>query len=136
MCAFMGYSPTQKGFICYDAHANKFRISCNVVFFENQYFFQSHVMSDSPTAPLPPFDDVPLSIKRFKPGIVYQRRPPPVPLPETTSSLDSTLLAPRRSTRVIHPPERYCFSHNSFTTTLDTIFVPHSYTQAATQACW
>ena len=138
-CAFMGYSPTQKGFICYDAHANKFRISRNVIFFENQYFFQSHVIPDSPTAPtapFPPFDHVPLSAKRFKPGIVYQRRPPPVPLPDTTSSLDSTLPAPRRSTRVIHPPDRYGFSHTSFTATLDTISVPHSYTQAATQACW
>ena len=88
-------------------------------------------MSDSPiarTAPLPPFDDVPLSIKRFKPGIVYQRRPPPVPLPDTTSSLDSTLPAPRRSTRVPHPPDRYGFSHTSFTATLDTISVPYSYT--------
>ena len=96
-------------------------------------------MSDSPiapTAPLPPFDDVPPSIKRFKPGIVYQRRPPPVPLPDTISSPDSTLPAPRRSTRVPHPPDRYGFSHTSLTTTLYTIFVPHSYTQAATQACW
>jgi hypothetical protein len=25
-CAFMGYSPTQKGFVCYNAHAKKFWI--------------------------------------------------------------------------------------------------------------
>lgn len=38
-CAFMRYSNTQKGFVCYDATAKKFKVSCNVVFFENQYFF-------------------------------------------------------------------------------------------------
>jgi len=40
--SFLGYSNSHKGFVCYDAENNKFRISRNVVFFENQYFFLSH----------------------------------------------------------------------------------------------
>jgi hypothetical protein len=32
-CAFLGYSIAQKGFICYDGVANRFRISRNVIFF-------------------------------------------------------------------------------------------------------
>jgi len=31
-CAFLGYSNSHKGFVCYDADANKLRISCNVFF--------------------------------------------------------------------------------------------------------
>jgi hypothetical protein len=41
-CAFLGYSNSHKGFVCYDVDNNKIRISRNVVFFENQYFFLSH----------------------------------------------------------------------------------------------
>ena len=107
-----------------------------MVFFENQYFFQSHVIFDAPTAPLPPFDDVPSFIKRFTPSIVYQKRPPLAPLPDTTPLPDSTLLVPRRCTRVPHAPDRYGFSHTSLTVTLDTVFAPSSYTQAATQVYW
>jgi hypothetical protein len=32
-CAFLGYSNSHKGFVCYDADANKIRISRNVIFF-------------------------------------------------------------------------------------------------------
>lgn len=32
-CAFLGYSNSHKGFVCYDADANKLRISRNVIFF-------------------------------------------------------------------------------------------------------
>ena len=32
-CAFLGYSNSHKGFACYDADANKLRISRNVIFF-------------------------------------------------------------------------------------------------------
>jgi len=38
-CAFLGYSNSHKGFVCYDANAHKIRISRNVIFFENQKFF-------------------------------------------------------------------------------------------------
>ena len=37
-CAFLGYAPYQKGFICYDSIAKRTLISHNVVFLENQYF--------------------------------------------------------------------------------------------------
>jgi hypothetical protein len=40
-CAFLGYSISHKGFVCYDLSCDKFHISRNVVFFENQYFSYS-----------------------------------------------------------------------------------------------
>ena len=82
-CAFMGYSNTQKGFLCYDTTANRLRISRNVVFFENQYFFPSHVVSSSNPVMLPNFDDLSGPIERFKPSILYTRRRPPLSFPDT-----------------------------------------------------
>lgn len=57
-CAFMGYSNAHKGFVCYDATANKLRVSKNVIFFENQYFFQSHLLSKSDLVMLPNFENM------------------------------------------------------------------------------
>jgi hypothetical protein len=51
--SFLGYSNSHKGFVCYDAENNKIRISRNVVFFENQYFFLSHGNFVSSSAFLP-----------------------------------------------------------------------------------
>ena len=60
-CAFMGYSTSQKGFIFYDPCSHKFCISINVVFFENQYFFPTHIESSSVSPLLPTFEDLSLS---------------------------------------------------------------------------
>ena len=42
-CVFLGYAIPHKGYVCYDPYASRIRISQNVIFFENQYFFPSHV---------------------------------------------------------------------------------------------
>ena len=44
-------------------------------------------------------------------------------------------IEPRQSSRVTRPLDRYGFPHTSLTTTLDTIFVPHSYSQTFLQTC-
>ena len=76
-CAFLGYANDQKGFLCYDPKVNRFRVSRNVVFYENQYFFQHH--HDNDMSPLisfdPDFDEAPISsVDNTKPIIVYERR--------------------------------------------------------------
>ncbi|WP_442712730.1 hypothetical protein, partial [Vibrio parahaemolyticus] len=38
-CAFMGYSQSHQGFVCYDISNHRFRISRNVTFFDNQFMF-------------------------------------------------------------------------------------------------
>ncbi|TXG51741.1 hypothetical protein EZV62_024265 [Acer yangbiense] len=86
---------------------------------------------------------------RFRPGIVYQRRRP-LPLPSSEPLHDSIMHEPHsseppsdhvvhephRSTRVSRPPDWYGFSTSAFQATLDTTFVPKSYSQASTQECW
>ncbi|XP_071921648.1 retrovirus-related Pol polyprotein from transposon RE1 isoform X2 [Coffea arabica] len=129
-CAFMGYSTTQKGFLCYDVVANRFHVSRNVIFFEHEYYFQQHVLPFKRVL-LPSFDDISPPIERFKPGIVYQRRrapssqilpdPEPIPAPVVL----------RRSSRIRQPPARYGFS-----ATLANTAVPTSYSQATKHACW
>jgi len=57
-CVFFGYSVSHKGFGCYDMSCNKFHISRNVVFFENQYFFPANVESSFVAPMLPHFEDV------------------------------------------------------------------------------
>jgi hypothetical protein len=142
----MGYSISHKGYVCYDPCSNKFHISRNVVFFENQCFFSIHVESLHEISILPCFDELSPLPKRFKPGIVYTRCLPTFPLLETdpssktvpTTSLKIDLpsetvpisspmppkLGPRRSARVSRPLDWYGFSHTSFDATLSSISIP------------
>lgn len=79
--AFLGYSSTQKGFLCYDPNAQRIRISKNVLFFETQQFFLSHVdpispnfsiLHDEPEPFLMPIPDTFFSpVAQFKRGFVY-----------------------------------------------------------------
>jgi len=116
--------------VCYDADANKLRISCNVFFLKNQYFFLSRPNPVSSSILVPPFDDVSSTSSHFKPGLVYQRRRP-LPLPSSEPPPDLVVPAPRRSTRVSRPPDWYGFS-SVIQATLDTTSVPKSYSQAST----
>ena len=70
--AFMGYSISHKGYVCYDPCSNRFRISRHVIFFENQFFFSTHVESSPKSHVLLCFDEVSTTFERFKPGFVYK----------------------------------------------------------------
>ena len=71
-CAFMGYSISHKGCVCYNPCSNKFYISRHVVFFENQSFFSTYIVSFPETRVLPNFDELNSTPERFKPWIVYE----------------------------------------------------------------
>ena len=51
---FLGYAIPHKGYVCYDPHASRIRVSQNVIFFENQYFFPYHVQLSSASVSLLP----------------------------------------------------------------------------------
>ena len=154
-CVFMGYSVSHKGYVCYDPGSRKFHTSRNVVFFENQYYYSTHVESSPALSILPRFDDFPSAQSlptRFKPGNVYTRRLPTLPVCEINSSptpdppvvrndaspslaLPTPVLdpppGPRRSTRHTCPPDRY-----GFHAALSSIPIPTCFSQAVTQECW
>ena len=74
-CVFLGYAIPHKGYVRYDPHASRIRVSWNVIFFENQYFFPSHVqLSSASVSLLPIFSESPTIVELFKPGFVYERR--------------------------------------------------------------
>ena len=74
-CVFLGYAIPHKGYVCYDPHASRIRVSRNVIFFENQYFFPYHVqLSSASVSLLPIFSESPPIVEWFKPGFVYERR--------------------------------------------------------------
>ena len=118
-----------------------------MIFFENQYFFPSHVqLSSTSISLLPMFSESPTIVERFKPGFVYERRSQHesgstsfVPPSNLDLALDpapaSTTL--RRSTRPSRPPNWYgFFSHVSLVATLSTISIPSCYKQAMEHECW
>nr|CAN63383.1 hypothetical protein VITISV_017566 [Vitis vinifera] len=73
-CAFLGYTIPHKGYVCCDPHAHRIRVSRNVIFFENQYFFPSHVeLPSASVSLLPSFSESLTILERFKPGFVYER---------------------------------------------------------------
>ena len=133
-CAFLGYVIPHKGYVCYDPHARRIRVSRNVIFLENQYFFSSHVeLPSTSISLLPSFFESPTIVEMFKLGFVYERRsrhefgstsfvspsdldPTPDPAPV------STIL--RRSTHFSRPPDWYeFFSLVSLVATLSTISI-------------
>ena len=127
----MGYSASHKGYVCYDPCSNRFRISRYVIFFENQFFFSTHVESSSESLVLPSFDEVNTTIERFKPRFVYTRQPPTLQPPEHVQTVSSTDNQPsnttvRRSSIIIRPPNRYVF-HISLYTTLTSVSIPLCY---------
>ena len=96
-CAFLGYAITQKGYVCYDPQSCHIRISRNVVFFENQYFFPSFIDPPSSSlSPMPHFSDSSTIVERLKPGFVYERCRPadPSSLHDSASALDPVTPAP------------------------------------------
>ena len=146
-CVFLGYAIPHKGYVCYDPHAYRIRVFRNVIFFENQYFFPSHVqLSSASISLLLIFSESPTIVERFKPGFAYERRsrhesgstsfvPPsdlylaPDPAPASTTL--------RRSTRPSQPPNWYgFFSPISLVTTLSTFSIPSCYKQAMEHECW
>ena len=73
-CVFLGYVITQKRYACYDPQSRRIRISRNVVFFENQYFFPSFIDPPSSSlSPMPHFSDSSTIVEQFKPCFVYER---------------------------------------------------------------
>jgi len=148
-CAFLGYAINKKGYVCYDPQLRRIRVSRNVVFFENQFFFPSYVApSSSSFSFMPQFLDFSHTMERFKPGLVYtRRRLPSGTLPDSAPILDfvpppaldpvTSVLPLRWSTRSSKPPDWYgFFTPISLSTTLSSISIPSSYTQAMEHDCW
>lgn len=57
-------------YVCYDVVANHICISRNVIFFEDQYFFQKHLSPHYDRVVIPQLN-VSHRIERFKPAFVY-----------------------------------------------------------------
>lgn len=126
-------------------------MSRNVVFFENQYFFPRHGDSNDSVSSsfLSPFSDaMPPPVTRFQPNFVYERRKvtddsasgslttPTIPAPDPAPDPPPEPPALCRSTRHIKPPDRYGFTHASLLTTLSSVSIPNSYSQAVQHDCW
>ena len=137
-CVFLSYAISHKGYVCYDPHARHIRASRNVIFFENQYFFPSHVeLSSTSVSLLPSFSESPTILENFKPGFMYERRSrhefdsissmPPSDL-DPALDLAPTSTTLRRSTHLSRPPNWYgFFSLVSLIATLSTISILSCY---------
>ena len=110
---FLGYATNQKGFVCYEPIGHRIRVSRNVIFFENQYFFQTHLDCPHPSSPaiLPGLSDK-TTVSRFHPDFFYHHREKPTTVdarppdpPPTPGSTTPHILC--RSSRTSRPPERY-----------------------------
>jgi len=101
-CVFLGYSAHQKCFICYDPYLHRIRVSRNVIFQEDTYFFTTNQDTHSSTSKyvLPLFPNSFSEEQAHPPFMVYQRRlivpliQPSIPLgapPDHSLAVDSAL---------------------------------------------
>ena len=66
-CIFIGYSPTQKGYKCYCPTSQKFFVSCDVTFVEDEFYHSSTPLQVGenhwdPTTPMPISLPIPSSL--------------------------------------------------------------------------
>ena len=140
----MGYSNSHKGFVCYDVSNNRFRVSRNVTFFDNQFMFHSIPPSINDIVILPTFSIMPHSIERYKPEITYVRhckKQVPTAPPNIDPPLDPELVEPLRSGRTsqapdIFSPDMYDSTHNSLIAQLFSISIPSCYSQTVKDVRW
>lgn len=133
---FLGYSPHQKGFLCYDPNLRRIRVSRNVIFLENIYSFASHHdLVSSPVFVLPLFSNSHSGQQYSKPLLTYKRRTIAQNQPTDGPPQDISLVVGpveeeseptplQRSSRDKNPPERYI---NCMTSSLSYIHIPSSY---------
>jgi hypothetical protein len=81
-CAFLGYAGTQKGFLCYDPHACRTRVS-RICWNPKSFFLKKlALLSQQQTSKfpslsvLPHFSESPTPIQKFTLGYVYCKRTP------------------------------------------------------------
>lgn len=75
-CVFLGYSRSQKGYLCYSPDLDRFFISPDVTFFESAAFFtpaQSPQDSITEVLPIPHFESI-SSMPQSRPLQTYHRR--------------------------------------------------------------
>jgi len=129
--------------VCYDPNLHRIRVSRNVIFQEDTYFFPTNqeTPSSTSTSIVPLFPNNFVGKPTPQPLMVYQRRwaippnPPSIPprsRPDQSLTADPVLHpapAPlRRNTRVSKPPERYGFSSPlSLTTIITYVLIPSTY---------
>ena len=102
-CIFVGYSPTQKGYQCYDPELKRIRVSRHVIFMENNFDYPQ-TTENTPHSPRFLFTDFPESVA------------------EPTPSTPTTSLSPNSSQTVTTSPIP---QQSSFPPTPPSIVVPH-----------
>ncbi|KAL8151306.1 hypothetical protein V2J09_021114 [Rumex salicifolius] len=101
-CLFLGYSPTQKGYKCYDPTSKKFFISMDVTFHENSSFFpkKPHASEDEH----PGFFNLPSLDIDPTPSIEFGSQEVDSPLPQSQDRF--TQVYSRRNKAILPPPQQ------------------------------
>lgn len=101
-----GYASTHKGFFCYDANSQGFRVSRNVLLFEYKYLFPFISLESPGFVSLPNFLEVTHPIEIFKSGHVLVRQKLLLAPFNTELSSDPLPMESRRFSRISNPPKK------------------------------
>ncbi|KAK8954626.1 hypothetical protein KSP39_PZI001744 [Platanthera zijinensis] len=153
---FVGYSRTQKGYVCYSPFDGRLVVSADVTFCEHQPFHLPCPTSSSapplprpavPVTPssLPSSSSSPPALPRVPPPLirVYSRRPSKdTPVHQLPATSDTSAPADPAPVSTAHPLANYVSLHRlapplyAFATSLSSISIPNSVQEALTHPGW